>query len=129
MKTDTIPDTKGNYLIARNYGDIITLSLKLSGEMRERNVGVVILATKTFFILRERAKHLFKRNCSYGINYQILERAEKFDKVQLSDEQNTWLIPLSWLLDKANGSFLFFKQQGFELQKFYTLKEINQFKK
>lgn len=123
----TLSDEYGNLILVCNNGVRIVLKLKLKSEKRTRRLGVINLGQKTIEIKRDSTKHLFKKNRSYGFNYQVLNDGKKFDNVRLKDEANEWLIPKSYILD--NGKFLFFKEEGFERQVFVTLAEIEQFRR
>lgn len=120
-------DDAGNLLVIRNNGARLILSLKLRAEDRYRRVGVVNLSRKTLEVKRSRDKHLFRMNSSYGFNHKLLEEAKSFDKIRLKDEFSEWKIPTKFILE--NGSFLHFQGQGFELQTFVTLQQIEQFKR
>lgn len=116
-----IPDKFDNSIIIS--GNII--SLKLKSEARTREIGVINPQERYFAVNRIREKHLFRKNNSYGFNHYILANAKKFDKVKLSDDFGTWLIPIKLILEK--GSFLHFNKDGFELQIFLPLDIITQF--
>jgi hypothetical protein len=110
-----IPDKYGNSIIVS--GNVI--SLKLKSETRTREIGLINLQEKYLAVNRVRSKHLFRKNSSYGFNHYILLNAKKFDKIKLSDDIGTWLIPIKLILEK--GSFLHFNKDGFELQIFLPL--------
>ena len=119
-----ILDEKGNELIAKTNGNVISLYLKLV-EKSERLLGIIDKKEKTFQIRRNREKHIFKRNKSYGFNHYVLKNAKTFDKIYLLDDVTSWIIPVKFILE--NGSFMQFQQQGFELQIFIPLDKIAQF--
>jgi hypothetical protein len=119
-----ILDEKGNELIAKTNGNVISLYLKLV-EKSERLLGIIDKNEKTFQIQRNREKHIFKRNKSYGFNHYVLKNAKTFDKIYLLDDVTSWIIPVKFILE--NGSFMQFQQQGFELQIFIPLEKIAQF--
>jgi hypothetical protein len=110
-----IPDKNGNSIIIS--GNVI--SLKLNSTTKAREIGVMNLQEKYLAVNRDREKHLFRKNNSYGFNHYILANAKKFDKIKLSDNYGTWLIPIKLILEK--GSFLHFDIQGFERQIFLPL--------
>jgi len=95
------------------------ISLKFKDEKYPRGVGVINERNGFLFISRIRAKHLHKKMNGYGFNHMILKQATKFDKIKLSDDFGTYLIPISVILEQ--GKFLHFKKQGFELQIFLHL--------
>lgn len=110
-----IPDKYGNSIIIS--GNLI--SIKLKSEVRTREIGIMNLQEKYLAVSRVRSKHLFRKNSSYGFNHYILLNAKKFDKIRLSDDVGTWLIPIKLILEK--GSFLHFNKDGFELQIFLPI--------
>ena len=63
----------------------------------------------------------------YGFNHKLIADSKLFDTVRLTDDFSEWKIPKKFILD--NGMFLNFKGQGFEVQIFVTLNQIEQFKK
>lgn len=124
----TISDEVGNLLTISNNGKRLLLSLKLIAETKKRRIGIVNLAQKVFEVKRNRAKHLFRANQSYGFNFKLLSDAKLFTNVRLSDDVCEWLIPKDFIL--TNGSFLHFKNNGgFEKQIFIELEKIKQFER
>jgi hypothetical protein len=59
----------------------------------------------------------------------LLNAAKVFDKINLIDEHDEWIIPVKYILEK--GDFLHFKNEenGFERQIFIPLEKIENFKK
>lgn len=131
QKTDDVikssSDAQGNLLICKNNGKRIVVKIKLSNEQRYREVGVINMAQRVMDVKRSRGLHLHNMSNSYGFNHKLLSEAKRFDNVRLKDELGEWLIPREFILE--NGKFLFFKQQGFELQTFIPLSMIEQFKR
>ena len=125
-KTHTIEDGSGNKLIASHNDSIINLSLLLA-DGKSRSIGQIDKATRTLRLIRSRSKHLMRVNNSYGINYYLIENGKSFDKVQIVDEQNSWLVTKDYLIE--NCTTMNFKAQGFELQKFISLDKLNTFAK
>ena len=97
------------------------IHLKLVSETRNRLIGAYHYADKTLYIKRSSSKHLFRKNRSYGLNYDLISSNDlDIDFVHLTvDRQTKYLLPKSFL--ENYGSFLTFKQQGFEVQKFYPV--------
>ena len=120
-KAIRIPDKDGNEIVIKNK----IISLRLAAENRLRQVGI-INSKKQLSVKRKRIAHLHYKSQSYGFNHYIIDNAKKFNKVLLSDERGTYLIPNKIILDM--GEFLYFKQQGFEIQIFLSLEIINQYK-
>lgn len=123
----TVGDDFGNLIVCANNGKRIVLSLKLASETRHRKLGVINLKQRSMQIKRNREKHLMYKFDAYGFNHKLLADSKLFDTIRLSDNIAEWVIPKEFILD--NGKFLNFKGQGFELQTFITLSQIEQFKK
>lgn len=123
----TVGDDFGNLIVCANNGKRIVLSLKLASETRHRKLGVINLKQRSMQIKRNRDKHLMYKFDAYGFNHKLLADSKLFDTIRLSDNIAEWVIPKEFILD--NGKFLNFKGQGFELQTFITLSQIEQFKK
>jgi len=119
------PDEQGNHFVTKESGNILTICLKLNNETREREIGKVFLKERILEIKRNREKHLFRKNKSYGFNEHVVKTGKTFDKIQLSDEQNTYLFNKELILTK--GSYLHFKVLGFEKQLFLPLFEMEKF--
>ena len=126
IKTIFIDDAGKNKIQTTTTDKTITIHLQLVGESRKRKVGTITKSTKTLAITRKRFKHLFIKGNAYGFNEYILANAKLFDKIKLKDELCEWKIPVKFILE--NGSYLMFKQQGFERQLFVSLTQIDEFK-
>lgn len=100
---------------------VVWLKLKTEGA-RKRKIGTITRSTRTMVIKRDRSKHLLIKANAYGFNQYILESAKSFNTIRLSDQYHDWKIPVKDILEK--GKFLFFKQQGFEVQRFMSLDEL-----
>jgi len=121
-----IDDAGLNRIIFHNFDKRVVLYLKLQSETRKRKVGVITKSTKTIKITRTREKHLFNKMYTYGFNEYILREAKLFDTVWLKDNYEEWKVPVKFILETGQN-YLHFKQQGFELQRFVTLEELEQF--
>lgn len=121
-------DDHGRDSILMHSGEkTIILFIRLGSEgRRKRKLGVVTISTKTLKITRSRDKHLFIKGNAYGFNDYVLRQGKTFDKVWLKDEVSDWKVPVKFILE--NGSYLNFKQQGFEVQIFVSLDQIEQFR-
>jgi hypothetical protein len=119
------PDEQGNHFVTKESGNVLTIFLKLNNETREREIGKVFLKERILEIKRNREKHLFRKNKYYGFNEHVVKTGKTFDKIQLSDEQNTYLFNKELILQK--GSYLHFKDLGFEKQLFLPLSEMEKF--
>lgn len=123
----SLSDEYGNLIISKNNGKRIIVKLKLSNEKTYRLLGVINKATKSIRMTRKRSMHLLIKAQTYGFNYDLLSSAKQFKTVRLEDEFEKWTVPVEYILKE--GSFLFFKNQGFERQIFITLQQLKQFKK
>ncbi len=123
----TVSDEYGNNIILHNNDARMVVYLKLKAESKKRKVGIINYATRTLYVKRNSAKHLFRKDGSYGFNHKLLSETKRFDSVRLQDENSEWLIPVSFILN--NGSFLHFKGDGFERQIFIQLNKIDDFKR
>jgi hypothetical protein len=112
----------GDFFKISQKGGLLKISLKLKSEPGSRNIGDVKLDDKTLLLKRNKAKHLFKKNNSYGFNEYLIENGKTFDKIMLADDDAVYLFPKE--LVKEKGNYLYFKQEGFEKQIFLALDEI-----
>ena len=115
-----------NTLLIKSNDKLIIVKLLLKN-MKPRMIGTVTKSTRTIEMRRKRGKHLHYMTNSYGFNDYILREQTTFDWVRLSDDLgNHWKIPVSYILEK--GKYLNFKGQGFELQRFVSLENLEQFR-
>lgn len=121
-----IDDEGRDKIITESTDKRIALFLMLRSDRRKRKVGTITISTKTMEVKRNRHKHLFKKGTAYGFNEYVLKTTKKFDTIRLSDEYSDWKIPVQFILE--NGKYLHFSSQGYELQKFVSLEQIEQFK-
>lgn len=121
-----IDDAGLNFVRIHSTDKTTVIFLKLASEKKVRKIGTVTKSTKTLKIKRKRAIHLFRKGNAYGFNDYVLRTAKTFDKIALSDDFSDWKIPVSYILE--NGKFLLFSQQGFELQRFVSLQDLEQFR-
>lgn len=127
VKSLFIDDEIGNRLQVCTNDKRVVLYLILKSEQgKKRRLGVITKSTKTLFIKRRRMVHLLRKGNAYGFNEYVLENAKLFDKIKLTDEQSEWKVPVKFILEK--GTYLHFKKQGFELQKFVSLEQLEPFK-
>ena len=121
-----IDDSGRNKLMVKQNTKLMSLTLKLQG-FKSRHIGTVTKSTKTIEMRRERNKHLFININGYGFNHYVLKNQTSVDWIRLSDDTGShWKIPVKYVLD--NGTFYFFKSQGFELQQFLSLENLEQFR-
>ena len=122
MKTKSTPDQYGNYFEVDEKKGWLFVHLKLHTNAKSREVGKVNLKERVMEIKRDRERHLFRKNNSYGFNEYLIKEARTFDKIKLIDDLGTYVFPKDLILEK--GRYLFFKEQGFEKQLFLQLDEI-----
>ena len=122
-----IGEDRDNYLVLKQDGNIVTIMLKIKGDTKIRKIGTIDKAQRVLYINRKRNAHLFMKTNSYGFNDYVMRTGTTFDKVHISDEHDSWIIPVMDILNKGR-KYLHFKQQGFELQLFLSLEEMEQYK-
>jgi hypothetical protein len=130
----TRKDVSGNTIIMKAYMDEnnndvhASFHLKLASENRLRLLGDLDIQKKTFYCKRKSEKHLHYKSNSYGFNWEIInEPALYIKKIALRiDDESLYIFPKS--LINTYGTFLNFKQQGFELQRFIRMDLIKQYK-
>jgi hypothetical protein len=126
MITRSTPDEFGNYFEVEEKNGWLTVGIKLKSDKKVREVGKVDLKSRTIEMVRNKERHLFRKNNSYGFNEYLIKTGKTFDTIKLTDDLGTYIFPKKELLEK--GSYLFFKQQGFEKQLFLPLEEINKYR-
>ena len=126
FRTFFLDESSKNYLLIKQNNKIIKVALKLENYKKQRHIGTVTKSTRTIEMRRKREKHLFRKGNAYGFNDYILRNSSTFDTIRLSDEQNHWKIPVKYVLD--NGRYLAFTSVGFELQRFVSLEDLEQFR-
>jgi hypothetical protein len=124
--TAIVEDSFGNGIIVRRGGNTLRLSIRLATQKNERQIGTIDMPTRTLTVTRNRAKHLLNKGNAYGLNHKLIADATRFDTVRIVDDFASWDIPREYILE--NGKFLLFAKQGFELQIFISLEQIEKFK-
>ena len=124
----TQPDERGNYFSVESDQLMMVRSIwiHLSSENKSRNIGVLYVKDRVLKIKRNRARHLFKKNNSYGLNEHIIRTAILFDHILIEDEHGVYMVPREKIM--ANGTYLDFKQIGFEKQIFLSLEIMELFR-
>jgi len=117
-------DTDGNTIKVTATGKGATIKLYLSKEGRWRLIGNVDYVNRILKVRRKKDKHLHYKTGSYGFNYHILSHAKHFDHVEVTDEDGTYKHTVRYLLNE--GTFLYFRENGFEKQLFVTLDKLRQ---
>jgi hypothetical protein len=124
-------DKQGNVLLILNKegnNDIINLYIKLTNERHKRHIGTIVEKTRRLHVERSEDIHLLIKANAYGFNHYIISNGTKFDTVVIHEKKsrNIYQVPRQFILDY--GKFMFFKQQGFELQTFIGRDSIKQYK-
>lgn len=127
-------DNSGNRLYLRVFMDDETnekvsanIHLKLKGENRYRVIGNYFFHEKTIYLKRNSEKHYYRATKSYGFNYNIL--TDPYLDIQ-------WIVAdiddVKYRFPKSTidnyGTYLHFKQEGFELQRFLKFSLIKNYK-
>lgn len=141
IRTFLIDETGGDRIMMKQYEKRTTLYIILKAEGgRKREIGKITKSTKTLKIIRRHSEHYFKAISGYGFNEYVLRTGKSFDKIWLKDEYSEWKIPVSYILKKGQYldeegnvvkkdiNYMWFQKQGFELQVFMPLYDIEQFK-
>lgn len=125
IRTILDPKGSGDCIISKETKKQIILHLKLAKENRKRFLGSITKSTRTFNVRRVKVDHLHWKSNSYGFNEYIIKNSLRFETVCLTDDSKRYKIPKSFILEY--GKHMFFKEQGFELQLFVTLEDLEQF--
>jgi hypothetical protein len=128
-------DKQKNALIVRGFYDEnkewtwATIHLKLSNLRKPRLLGYVDVQTATFNCVRDCAKHYHRKAGGFGFNWEILSsNLIHIKTIALRvDDDKLYVFPKKLIEEK--GTFLNFKQQGFELQKFLDFNLIRPYEK
>lgn len=121
-------DDKGeDLLIIKSTDKTKAIYLKLLSENKKRLLGIITRSTRTIHFKRKRSIHLFRKSNSYGFNQFLLSNQTTIDWVNLDDDEGGhWKIPVKYILE--HGEYLRFSKVGFELQRFVSLENLEQFK-
>jgi hypothetical protein len=115
----------GDFFKVSQKNGLLKINLKLQSEKTQRLIGTVKIEDKTLILKRKKAKHLFRKNNSYGFNEYLIQNGQTFDKIMLADDDAVYLFPKSLVVEK--GNYLYFKQEGFEKQIFLPLDELKEY--
>ncbi len=126
IRTFFIDENGDNKVMVKSTTKTKTIFLMLKGEKRKRKIGTITLSTRAITIERKRGEHLFRTGNSYGFNEYVLRKALDFDDIMLSDEHSHWRIPRTFII--KNGTYKNFSVNGFELQIFVSLDQIEQYR-
>lgn len=101
--------------------------LKLKQETRMRKIASVRFKDNTIYFKRDSSKHLHRNSKSYGFNYEVLNDAFlNISWVVCDIDGEMYRFPKKTIDDF--GSYLHFKSQGFELQRFLKFDLIKNYK-
>jgi hypothetical protein len=125
QKRFEVLDKSGNKILTEHYASTVKIYLQLQSEEKSRLIGTIDRASETLKIKRDRTRHLFLKNRSYGFNHNVLKLSKLFNKVHISDKESKWLVTKEYILEK--GEFLhFINNGGFELQIFVKLSILSE---
>jgi hypothetical protein len=122
----SITSKEGHRFEADEKDGFLYITLHLKGKKGGRNIGRVRIADGVLEVVRNRDKHLMKKGKAYGFNEYVMRTAKTFDTIELQDDYGTYVFPRRLILDR--GSYLHFKEEGFEKQLFLPLFIIQSFK-
>lgn len=122
----SITSKEGHRFEADEKDGFLYITLHLKGNKGGRNIGRVRIADGVLEVVRNRDKHLMKKGKAYGFNEYVMRTAKTFDTIELQDDYGTYVFPRRLILDR--GSYLHFKEEGFEKQLFLPLFIIQSFK-
>ncbi len=124
MSSSTRKDSMGNMLRVRSDG----MYLKLASEKRRRKILSFRNGSVTSFV---KSSNLFQNGSLVGFNYGGLQLLEsKFPKLKsiiVVIGKQAYKVQMDALMQ--NGQFLHFKGQGFELQMFYPVADMEKIKR
>jgi len=126
MENRTLTDYNKNVL-RLNEGEV---TLWLKDRDRALMIGRVYTDNdrKILVTLRNSEKHLFRKLDAYGFNYQVLENLG-IDFIKLiEDKEYTYMIPVSAINDIGKLDKLNFARVGYELQRFISRHDLQQFR-
>lgn len=126
-------DKEGNVLFIRQTllnGAVSTVSivLKLAGHKRYRNIGLVTAKDNTLHVKRSSNAHYHVKAKGYWFNWEMLSEKSMFriDHIHMIvDDTKEYLFPKA--IADQYGTFMFFKEQNFELQRFIPFALIEPF--
>jgi len=113
-------DGFGNSIICKPPEFRVILKLNTG---KKRNIGKLVkYSDKVYFVIkRDKSKHLLKKANSWGLNDSVVQALPDDCHIILNEKRGSvYYIPVESV--KENGSYLWFKNQGFERQIFVELK-------
>jgi len=125
--SDKVVDEHGNYILVSDNNEV---TLFLASESKTRKMGTINKVDSNFIVTRKKEVHLHRNTNSYGFNYRFLQENKSFSFILLKEFVDrkviTYRIPKNIVMN--NGNFQLYSKQGFELQIFLTLEEIETYK-
>jgi len=113
-------DGFGNKIICNPPEFSVILKLNTG---KKRTIGKLVkYSDKVYFVIkRDKSKHLLRKANSWGLNDSVVQALSDDCHIILNEKGgSTYYIPVKSV--KENGSYLWFKNQGFERQIFVELK-------
>lgn len=108
-------------LLSTSNHDLFDVRLNLP--MQTRFIGKLNVSDEGTFQTSRKAKHLFRKTNSLGINYKLLTSEEiKFKWIIINYQNRKLVTSRSYFIEK--GQTFQFNQKGFELQVFLPIDEF-----
>ncbi|CAK0758349.1 hypothetical protein CCP3SC1AL1_240033 [Gammaproteobacteria bacterium] len=128
-------DKQGNQLLVRGFYDEnkqwthASVHLKLAKLSKPRLLGYVDVQDAILHVTRDLEKHYHYKSKGFGFNWELLNgNLIHIKTISLRvDDDKVYVFPKT--LIKEYGTFLNFKQQGFELQRFLRFDLIKKYEK
>lgn len=127
------PDDAGNELVFRIlFNELLkpvtaTVYLKLRDSFSyPRQIGYIDIPNKTFHCFRDSSKHLHIKSGSYGFNYFLTEQRFGIEKIRVKIDNIAYCFDVELL--NTDSAVMFYKSQGFEVQKFLPFDVLKNYK-
>ena len=127
------PDQEGNEIRLRmcfnEYLKPVTATVYLqlkNSQSYPRQIGYIDVPTKTFHCFRDSSKHLHIKSNSYGFNYFLTDRRFGIEKIKVKIDNISYCFDTELL--NSDSAVMFYKSQGFEVQKFLPFEILKNFR-
>jgi hypothetical protein len=119
-----VKDEDNNRVYTEHKGSWLAVMLEMRNKPAKQ---IAKLTTDSLLIKKDRNKHLFRRNNSYGLNRLLLTNLPSdITTVIISDEKGVYKIPLQTIL--KDPETINFDLQGYEPQVLVKIDLIEKFK-
>jgi hypothetical protein len=88
-------------------------------------IGFIDTERRVLVIGRNRKRHLLRKASAYGVNEWLLENSTKFDKVEIDDTIEHFIVPREVI--SQYGFMLEFSKRGYSPQRFIKLEYLRRF--